>query len=377
MTSSRTPQQSIVVAIPAKNEACRIGDCLDALARQQSTFVFQVLLLLNNCTDETAAVARDRAFRLRLRVHIREVTLPPCQANAGQARALAMSYAAALAGPHGILLTTDADGRVCPDWLSANLAALERGCDAVAGRAEIDSVEAALIPATLHEDDARECAYAAMLDEIETLVDPDPADPWPRHSEHSGASIAVTVKAYRQSGGVPAVSLGEDRAFFEALRRTDARIRHEPEARVIVSGRIEGRAVGGMADTIRRRMKQPDEIIDDRLEPAFNATRRLWLRSQLRRLWLAADRRCDAAIAKALQLEATEVSKLLRSDYFGAAWAKVQRVSPALEKQRVAVADLANQAERASSILQMLRSDRRSRPALANPADTQVLGDAP
>jgi hypothetical protein len=113
------------------------------------------------------------------------------------------------------------------------------------------------------------------------------------------------------------------------------------------------------------------------LTQAFNATRRLWLRSQLRRLWLAADRRCDAAIAKALQLEATEVSKLLRSDYFGAAWAKVQRVSPALEKQRVAVADLANQAERASSILQMLRSDRRSRPALANPADTQVLGDAP
>jgi hypothetical protein len=288
-----------------------------------------------------------------------------------------MSYAAALAGPDGVLLTTDADGRVYPDWLSANLAALARGCDAVAGRAEIDPVEAALIPAILHEDDARECAYARMLDEIEALLDPDPADPWPRHSEHSGASIAVTVKAYQQGGGVPAVSLGEDRAFFDALRRTDARIRHAPEARVIVSGRIEGRAVGGMADTIRRRMAQPDMMIDDRLEPAFNAARRAWLRGKLRRLWLASDRRCDAAITKALQLEASEISTLLQNDYFGSAWAAVQRASPALERERVAVADLANQAERAASTLRMLRSQRRSRPAQADQADTRVFDDAP
>lgn len=375
MTSPRIFPLSIAVAIPVKNEACWIGDCLDALARQQSTSAFQVVLLLNNCVDETAAIARDRARQLRLGVHIREVTFPSGQANAGQARALAMSHAAALVGPDGILLATDADGRVYPDWLSANLAALERGCDAVAGRAEIDPAEAALIPAILHEDDARECAYASMLDEIDALLDPDPADPWPRHSEHSGASIAVTVKAYRRCGGIPAVSLGEDRAFFDSLRRTDARIRHALEARVIVSGRIDGRAPGGMADTMRRRMTQRDVLIDDRLEPAFIAARRAWLRGKLRRVWLASEQ-CDAVIFNALQLEASEVLKLLRSEYFGAAWTKIERASPALEKQRVAVANLANQAECAASILRMLHNQHKPRPELASQDDIQVPGDA-
>jgi glycosyltransferase involved in cell wall biosynthesis len=377
MASSHLPKRKIVVAIPVKNEAARIGDCLDALARQQGSLDLQLLLLLNNCTDETAAVANDWTSHSRLRVHIREITLPPCRANAGQARALTMRHAAELAGPEGVLLTTDADGRVYPDWVAASLAALERGCDAVAGRAEIDPVEAALIPATLHEDDARECAYGAMLDEIDALLDPDSADPWPRHNEHSGASIAVTIKAYRRAGGIPAVSLGEDRAFFDALRRTDARIRHAPEVRVIVSGRTEGRAIGGMADTIRRRMKQSDAMIDDRLEPAFNATRRAWLRKQMRRAWMGVRGSCDAPLAEALRLGPTELSALMRTRYFGAAWAAIEKASPLLAKQRVAVADLANQAERAASILRMLHGQRRLTPVSTNPADIEALGDAP
>jgi hypothetical protein len=47
---------------------------------------------------------------------------------------------------------------------------LRRGADAIAGRIEIDSVEAALIPPRLHEDDARECAYADLLDQIDAAI---------------------------------------------------------------------------------------------------------------------------------------------------------------------------------------------------------------
>lgn len=117
-----------------------------------------------------------------------------------------MEKAAALAHEDAVLLTTDADGRVPADWIKANLAIIESGVQVVAGRAEIDPSEAKNIPNVLHEDDARECYYGRLVGEIDALLDPDPSDPWPRHNEHSGASLAVTLPAYRIAGGIPLVS---------------------------------------------------------------------------------------------------------------------------------------------------------------------------
>jgi hypothetical protein len=45
-----------------------------------------------------------------------------------------MQWAALRAGEKGILLTTDADGVVGPDWVEVNLAAIEAGAEAVVGR---------------------------------------------------------------------------------------------------------------------------------------------------------------------------------------------------------------------------------------------------
>jgi glycosyltransferase involved in cell wall biosynthesis len=180
---------SAVVAIPVKDEAERIANCLRALSVQSGISRHQIVLLLNNCADDTAAIVRDLASNLPMPVHQIEVALPPEHANAGCARRLAMRAAEDFVAPHGVLLTTDADACVYPNWIAANLLALRQGADAVAGCIEIDPAEAALIPPKLHEDDARECAYAAWLDEIHARLDWDPADPWPRHSEQSGASI--------------------------------------------------------------------------------------------------------------------------------------------------------------------------------------------
>jgi hypothetical protein len=106
-----------------------------------------------------------------------------------------MQQAAVIAGPDGILLTTDADGRVDPDWLSANVAEIRKGADAVAGWADLDRTEWGEIPMKLHEADARECAYDSLCDEIHAQLDPDPYDPMPRHTQNSGASIAVPAWA--------------------------------------------------------------------------------------------------------------------------------------------------------------------------------------
>ena len=257
-------RRSPIIAIPAQNEELYIANCLIALAQQTSRYNYEVVLLLNNCTDQTLAVVRSLSPELPMPMVIVDIALPNNFANAGIARGLAMETAARLAAPDSILMTTDADGRAYPDWISANLAALDAGAEVVAGRAELDSADTDRLPVRLQEDDEVECAYDKLLDEIHAKLDPDPADPWPRHTEHSGASIAVTLSAYRKAGGIPTVPVGEDRAFIEALRRVDARIRHAPEVRVVVSGRIQGRATGGMADTIRRRLVRSDETLDGR-----------------------------------------------------------------------------------------------------------------
>lgn len=267
-----------VIAVPVKDESERIGACLAALVGQAEVQADAIVLVVNNTSDTTAAVARG--FAGSMPVEVIEIEFPPERASAGAARRMAMERAAALlgasgAGEGGVLLTTDADGRVPRDWVAANLFHLRRGVDAVAGRAVLEPAEAAAIPDRLHEDDALECAYAAALDEIASRVEPQVWDPWPRHTEHSGASIAVTLAAYRAVGGMPAAAIAEDRRFFVALAAAGMRIRHAPEIVVTVSGRTMGRAEGGMADTIRRRLQRADPYLDDALEPAMDFWRRL------------------------------------------------------------------------------------------------------
>ena len=351
------PNLPVAVAIPAHNEADWIARCLGALDRQLDGAGYDVVLLVNNSTDATATIARAMRPMLSFALDVVEHDFPPRQQTAGQARHLAMELAAGKLPLDGVLLGTDADGQVAPDWLAANLSHIRQGADAVAGRAVLDAADAAAIPAALHEDDARECAYGALLDEIDHLIDPDPADPWPRHTEHSGASICVTLDAYRRARGIPPIAVGEDRAFFAALRRADARIRHAPNVCVTVSGRTEGRAIGGMADTIRRRLMTPDAFLDDALEPAANHVRRARLRAEVRRLlqrqgdappWLARELGCDPAL----------LALALKQGKFGMAWEMVEGMAAGLTRFRVPVAALAEETRKARRIVAELRGSR-------------------
>ena len=345
----------ILVAVPANNEADQLPACLRALADQRGGLAPQVLLFLNNTTDRTPRVLADLLPRLPLEVEVVEHAFPAHERTAGHARRMAMALAAERAGAGGLLLCTDADGQVAPDWLAANLHHLRGGADVVAGQADLDPEDAAAIPARLHDDDARECAYAALLDEIDSLLDPDPADPWPRHTEHSGASIGVTVAAFHRAGGVPAIPSGEDRAFFAALRRVDARIRHATDVRVTVSGRLVGRAVGGMADTIRRRMTKPDPFLDDRLEPVISSARRSEARRRLRAAFRAHDRLEFGRVLALLGCTQHHVEAWAGRSGFGALWADVEAGAPGLRRTRVTAASLGQQMARAIRMRDALR----------------------
>ncbi|MEJ0019975.1 MAG: glycosyltransferase [Acetobacteraceae bacterium] len=332
-----------IVAIPAKDEAERIPSCLLALARQ-TALPDGVLLLPNNCADDTAAVAVAIAPHLPFRLHVISHSFPPRTANAGHARRLAMHQAASLTGADGVLLTTDADGEAAPDWIERNLHALANGADLVCGRVRLHAAEAARIPAHLHADDALECELRDLLDRMADRLDPDPADPLPRHTEAAGASLAVSTLAFRRVGGIPALASGEDRAFVQALARIDARIRHDPAALVTVSGRIDGRAPGGMADTIRRRITRQDEFTDETLEPAADACRRFAVRRRLRQAWQArADGPGVRALAADLAISPALLAGALDRTFFGEAWEDVQALSPVLVRRPVRFAELPDQ----------------------------------
>ncbi|WP_419730437.1 glycosyltransferase [Lichenicola sp.] len=351
-----------VAAIPVRDEEDRIADCLIALDAQRGPRLDHVVLLLNNCTDATADLARSLAPRLSFGLTCAERHYPQSEAHAGNARREAMRLAAEIAGADGILFTTDADGRVDPDWLATNLAALAAGADVVCGRALIDPVEAMAIPSHLHDDDAEEVAYATQLDRIHDLVDPDPHDPWPRHTEHSGASIAVTVDAWARAGGVPALSSGEDRGFLAALRRVDVPIRHAPEVKVVVSGRTSGRAPGGMAETMARRMICQDEMLDDNLELPADCLRRATARAGLRTLFDL--HRATAGshshtmpvsscttLARLVGLPPDLIVRWLDQPFFGAAWSRLEAESPNLVRRQVPRGAIARHRAEAEAII--------------------------
>lgn len=81
------PRQRAVVAISARDEGDWIGRCLRALALQ-TRLPLAVLLLLNNCTDATAAIARPLFGHMPYRLHTRTHMFPPSEANAGNDDAL-------------------------------------------------------------------------------------------------------------------------------------------------------------------------------------------------------------------------------------------------------------------------------------------------
>ncbi|WP_394649579.1 glycosyltransferase [uncultured Deinococcus sp.] len=240
-----------MVAIPARDEAAGIARTLRALGAQvgpdgSPLRGFTVLVLANNCRDDTARLAREAAPP-GLRVQVTEVTLPPEQAGVVAARRLALDHAAALAGEDGVIVSTDADTRPAPQWLCALLRALGTGADAAAGRILLEPAQRAALPAAARRTHLIDSAYRQAVAEVHARLDPVAHDPWPRHWQHFGASLALRVRAYRAVGGVPEVRHLEDVALVGALRRVDLHVRHTPQARAWTSARLSGRVPVGLS----------------------------------------------------------------------------------------------------------------------------------
>ncbi len=330
--------------IPARDESRTIEGTIEALARQVDLTGqplhparYEIVLLVNNCRDDTAARARRAAARYPdVALHVVEATLPDAEAHVGRARQLLMDEAyrrLTLTGRHeGVIASTDGDTQVAPTWLAATLEEIARGADVVGGRITLDTrTRAALGKDTLLYY-LRDAAYWRLATAYAARLDPDPYDPSPRHHQHFGASLAVTARAYRAAGGLPSVPALEDVALYHALRRVDARIRHSPDVRAVTSTRPIAQTRIGLTTQLGEwaalsRAREP-WLVESR--PSLAA--RLHAQRRLRALWRRArsggrQRPVDVGgLAATLGLRETDLADALTVPRpFGALLEEVER----------------------------------------------------
>ncbi len=264
-----SPALRACVVIPAHDEQEYVARCVDALGRQVGVApeAFEVLLVLDDCHDETEARAREAA-RAHPRLTLHLMTGPA--AGAGAARKAGMDVACRrlhkLDRDNGLIACTDADTTVAPDWLAAQMAAIAAGARAVGGRIELNPEEAAALPPGVLR------RRAAAATERMAKIDAAPPDDLPReHWQFSGASMAVTAEAYVAIGGIAAHPALEDEAFERRLQDHGIAIARPLAVRVRTSARIHGRARRGLAhdlalaDWLERRSYHGDDYGLDRV----------------------------------------------------------------------------------------------------------------
>lgn len=231
------------VVVPARDEEALIGACLQALAAQRGVTneEYEVLLVLDRCSDGTEARAREVA---RAHPSFRLHFLDGPGKGSGHARRAGMEAACGrllgLGKADALISSTDADTVVAPDWVAAQLAAADRGARAIGGRIELaddGSLPRHLLDWHAERGDRRH---------LKLLSDPDHAGR-AEHWQFSGASLALTAAVYREVGGLEPRDALEDEHLESILRGRGIPIERLLSVRVTTSARLVGRAGRGLA----------------------------------------------------------------------------------------------------------------------------------
>ncbi|QIX62142.1 glycosyltransferase [Hymenobacter sp. BT18] len=356
------------IIIPAKNEAAELPATLAALVAQTTLArqpldptTFEILVLANNCTDATVQVVRRFAAKHPAwAIQVAEQQLPPAEAHVGRARRLLMDEACcrleAVGRPQGLILSTDADTQVTPTWLAATEQAISAGADAVGGR--ILPRHSGPMRCAVRRQHLLDAAYRLARTQLEASLDASSHDPWPRHHQHFGASLALTAAAYRAVGGLPVVPFLEDEALYHSLLRHDLRVRHCPAVRVATSDRRAGRVAVGLSWQLSEWARQCAAGQEPLVEGGHQVTAEAMLRRRLRRLWLSAKRPLAGLLplAKQLNVGAEElICRLTAATCFGVLWewalGRFRQVRPlALVPLRQALAEIRAQLGQATLI---------------------------
>ena len=300
LLTSSPPQSDcrVSVVIPVRNEAENLPAVIQALANQVDNNgdslnpnIYEVLVLANNCTDNTVEVARQLGNDYPLlHMHAIPVSIPLEVAHVGKARQMVMDEAyrrlSLIGRQNRIIASTDGDTQVAPDWISALLKEFDKGVDAVGGRIIACRSQTPEISPRVSLHYLRRIAHAYISAQIECFLDPQSHDCWPRHFQYYGANMAISAEMYGHIGGMPLVKDEEDVALYRQLKLADAKIRHSLEVRVRTSARRTGRATSGLSElleTLSNAAQHQSVLVES---PEITEARIL-LRRYLRQIWSA------------------------------------------------------------------------------------------
>jgi len=133
------------------------------------------------------------------------------------------------------LANTDADTRVGDDWIAVQLAFADEGVTAVAGIVHLEAGGSA-------------AAHQIYRDTYLTSAEG-------THTHVHGANLSVRADAYKDVGGWSNLALAEDHCLWARLLGKGWRVSSPVSSVVTTSARLEGRAKGGFADTLRARVE--------------------------------------------------------------------------------------------------------------------------
>lgn len=292
-----SPACFVSIVVPVRDEADYLLKTLDSFLNQINlqnkpldSSTFEIIILANNCQDNSFEIARNWQRRhRRINLHAAEIYLPEECANIGFVRRLLINDAARRLKSNqyrrGIILTTDGDTRVAPDWITQNILEIERGADAVGGRILLESEELAKMDFKTKNFHLLDEEYRLLVADFECFSDDFPPDDYPRHHQHFNGSFAFTTDIYEQIGSLPDVKFLEDVAFYHALLRVDAKFRHSPNVRVYTSARSVGRTECGLSTQISewQMMAENDAVYS--VESAQSIEKRILMRKKLKQLW--------------------------------------------------------------------------------------------
>ena len=325
----------ICIIVPVRDEAENIEATLLALTNQVDLDGkpfdknrYEIIVLANNCSDNSAQIARNFAKNQpNLMLHVVEMTIKSDRAYIGWVRKLLMDEAyrrlKSIGRNRGIIASTDGDTRVSPTWIAAILNQINSGIDAVGGRIITERQERWALDKSTRLYFLRYIGYEYLVAQLETSIDPDPFECFPRHHQHYGASLALTAEIYAKVGGLPPLHSSEDVALYEALKRVDARFCHSPQVKVTTSARAIGRAKAGLSDRLSQLKIMAQKNQPMLVESAQLVAARYSVRRELRYLWQKMQKGQQHPIKLTIVAQKLDISKdlleeiILRSPTFG------------------------------------------------------------